>query len=122
MEGTFDNLAETRMQERNPGLMIGNMTKNNDWRGLCEAVEAPDFDLKLVYDTYKAGTEPLIHYTARTGKKQLLNTILAKMEPCEEGEVDHLLNDRFRGCTALEVAKRAGHEECIFALLAANAE
>jgi hypothetical protein len=108
--------------EPNPGLKIGYMTQNNDWRGLRSAVEAADFDLNLVYSTYKAGTEPLLHYAARTGKRKLLNTILAKMEPCEEGEADHLLNDRFRGRTALDVAKGAGHEECIVALVAANAE
>jgi len=108
--------------KENPGLKIGRLTQNNDWRGLREAVEAPNFDLKRVYATYKAGTEPLLHYAARTGRKKLLQAVLAKMEPCEEGEVDHLLHERFRGCTALEVAKRAGHEECITALLAANAE
>jgi len=109
-------------RKHNDGLVIGRMTQNDNWEGLLRAVQSTHFNLERVYATYKAGTEPLLHYAARTGRKELLDAVLSKMEPCEEGEVDHLLNQRFRNCTALEAAKRAGHMECIEALLAANAE
>jgi hypothetical protein len=99
------------------------MCKRNDTKGLLEVMEVFDFKMETVYDNYKIQVEPPLHYAARKGDLKLLKAILSKIaEPCEEGEVGHLINSRFNKCTALEVALRACHYECAEALEAAHAE
>ena len=108
--------------KQNPGLHISKLIHMNDGIALLEEVHASDFNLTKVYNTFKANTEPLLHYAARTGRKKLLEAVLSKMDPIEEGEVDHLLNTRFRGRTALDAAKLSNHKECMAMLMVANAK
>ena len=83
----------------------------------------PDLTLESLYLKMAADEEPPLHWAARHGKHDVLEALLSQLEsPCEEGEVGHLINLHYKGETALELARRANHQECVRVLVRANAE